>query len=238
MSARASSFSDLRSIAGVADVIEINLMPHQEKEEQLKAVLASASDGILAIDHEARITQCNPAAERILGILPYEAVGRSLADIFPTDMVLFNVIKDGAEYNNKEIILEQTNSHYLTSGRPILDHDGRIIGAVAILKDIGDVRELINKVTGQLAFTFEEILYISKSMQQLITLARSYARGDSTILIRGETGTGKELFARALHATSPRKDKAFIPINCAAIPDTLLESELFGYERRSFYRCN
>lgn len=227
-------FSHFRSIAGVADVIEINLMPHQEKEEQLKAVLASASDGILAIDHQARITQCNPAAEKILGIPPCEAVGRNLTDIFPTDMVLFNVLKHGAEYNNKEIILEQTNSHYLTSGRPILDHDGRIIGAVAILKDIGDVRELINKVTGQLAFTFEEILYTSKSMQQLITMARSYARGDSTILIRGETGTGKELFARALHAASPRKDKPFIPINCAAIPDTLLESELFGYEEGTF----
>ena len=224
--------AEFRNIHGVIDVLEIDLMPHQEKTEQLNAVLASASDGILAINDQAMITQCNPAAEKILGITASAAIGQYLAAVFPSFTILLNVLNDGSAFNNREIILE--NTHYLTSGRPIIDPNGRIIGAVAVLKDIGDVRDLINTVAGQQTLTFSDILYASKSMQRLVTLAISYARGDSTILIRGETGTGKELFARALHAASPRKDKPFITINCAAIPDTLLESELFGYEGGAF----
>jgi transcriptional regulator of aroF, aroG, tyrA and aromatic amino acid transport len=224
--------TSFRRIPGVIDVLEIDLMPHQEKTEQLNAVLASASDGILAIDDQAIITQCNPAAEKILGITAVDAIGQYLPAVFPAYTILLNILKDGGVFNNKEVILEQT--HYLTSGRPIIDPAGRIIGAVAVLKDIGDVRDLINTVAGQQPLTFADILYTSKSMQRLINLAISYARGDSTILIRGETGVGKELFARALHAASPRKDKPFVTINCAAIPDTLLESELFGYESGAF----
>lgn len=230
---RKDVMTHLLSIPGVIDVQEIVLMPHQEKAEQLNAVLASVSDGILAIDDQARITQYNPAAEKILGIPASDAIGKPLADIVPANLALLNVLKDGSVYNHKEILLDQ-NSHYLASGRPIMDPSGRIIGAVAVLKDIGDVRDLINKVTAHQTFTFAEITYTSRPMQQLITLAMSYARGESTILIRGETGTGKELFARALHAASSRKESPFITVNCAAIPDTLLESELFGYEGGAF----
>jgi len=116
----------------------------------------------------------------------------------------------------------------------MFDHRGRIIGAVAILKDISDVRALVYTVTGQLPLTFDQILFESSSMQRVVTLAKTIARGDSTVLIRGETGTGKEIFARALHAASPRAEKTFVPINCSAIPDTLLESEFFGYEKGAF----
>ncbi|MDR3564129.1 MAG: sigma 54-interacting transcriptional regulator [Negativicutes bacterium] len=224
----------LGTIPGIIAVEEIPLLPYQEKAEQLKAVLASASDGIIAIDHQGRITQCNPAAARILHRAADTILGRHVADVFPANMALLDTLKHGIVYDNKEIILEKTNSHYLTSGRPIIDPSGRIIGAVAILKDISDVRELVHTVTGQLPLTFEEITYASQSMRQVISLAKTYARGDSTVLVRGETGTGKELLARALHAASARSQKIFVPINCAAIPDTLLESELFGYEEGAF----
>jgi len=224
----------LQDIAGVIAVIEIDLMPHQEKSEQLKAVLTAVSDGIVGIDHQARVTQYNPAAEKILHIPIDVVIGNYLTDIFPDNMVILDALHHGATYNNKEIILKQTNSHFLTSGRPIIDQSGHIIGAVAILKDISDVRELVHTVTSQLPLTFQELTCTSKAMQQVISLAKTYARGDSTVLIRGETGTGKELFARAIHAASPRNNKIFLPINCAAIPDTLLESELFGYEEGAF----
>lgn len=231
---QAEIISDFQHIAGVLGVLEINLMPHQEKSEQLNAVLTSAGEGILAIDRHCRITQCNPAAETILGLTAGEAFGKPVQDILPKADALLEILRYGTAYDNKETLIERNNSHCLSSGRPIKDQSGMIIGAVAILKDIRDVRKLIHKVTGQLTFTFEEIIYASKTMQRVVGMAKVYARGDSTVLIRGETGTGKELFARALHAASPRKNNIFITLNCAAIPDTLLESELFGYEEGAF----
>lgn len=226
--------SALRRIPQVINVYEIQLMPHQEKAEELKAVLCSVSDGLIAIDHETRITQYNPAAEKIVR-LPYEQViGRPFSDVFPGELPILDALRYGMVYNNREIVLEKPRSHYLASGRPIIDQLGRIIGAVAVLRDIGDVRELVHTITGQLPLTFDEILYTSSAMHRVVALAKTIAAGDSTVLIRGETGTGKEMFARALHAASPRSKKILVPINCAAIPDTLLESELFGYEEGAF----
>ena len=145
-------------------------------------------------------------------------------------------LRNGSSYNNREIVLEKTKSHYLASGRPIFDGTGRIIGAVSVLKDISEVREMVQSVTGQPPDAFGRILHESTGMKRVIAMARTIARGDSTVLIRGETGTGKEVFARAIHEASPRCTKVFVPINCAAIPDHLLESELFGYEEGAFHR--
>ncbi|HWR10076.1 sigma 54-interacting transcriptional regulator [Sporomusa sp.] len=225
---------ELSAIAMVTAVNEINLMPHQERTEQLNAVLTAVSDGIIGIDLEGRITQYNPAAEKIVRLPASEVIRQPFAAIFPANSPLLETLQYGTRYNNREIVLEKTKSHYLSSGRPIIDKNGRIIGAVAIIKDISAVRELVFTVTSQLKITFDEILYTSQSMQRVITLAKSIARGESTVLIRGETGTGKELIARALHAASPRNKKTFVPLNCAAIPDALLESELFGYEDGAF----
>ena len=229
-----SIIEDLRKIPQVLEVVPIDFMPHQIRTERLKAVMASVGDGIIAVDHEGRVIHYNPAAERIVRIPAYEVIGNLISNILPPDIPLLEALKSGKVYNNREILLDRTRSHYLSSGRPIFDQGGRIIGAVAILKDISDVRALVYSVTGQLPLTFDQILFESSSMQRVVTLAKTFARGDSTVLIRGETGTGKEIFARALHAASPRAEKAFVPINCGAIPDTLLESELFGYEKGAF----
>ena len=231
---RQSIIQALKNIPQVVDVFEADLMPYEEKTEQLKAVLASVSDGIIAVDHQYRVTQYNPAAEKIIRIPHAEVIGKPITNIFPAEIPLVDAVKHGRVYDNMEIVLERTNSHYLTSGRPVIDQAGRIIGAVAILKDIGDVRDLVYSVTGQLSLTFGELVYASDAMQRVITMAKAIAKSDSTVLIRGETGTGKELFARAIHAASPRANEVFVPVNCAAIPDTLLESELFGYKDGAF----
>ena len=225
---------DLKSIGGVLDVQPIDLMPHQEKAEQLKAVLTSVGDGILAIGQEGQVTQYNPAAERILRIPSEKMLGRPLAEALPANPLLLETLHHGKTFNHKEFFQEDTQSHYLISSRIVTDQANRTIGAVAVLKDIRDVRHLVQKISSPMPLTFSEILHVSHSMQQVVALAKAYARGGSTVLIRGETGTGKELFARALHAASSRCDEIFIPVNCAAIPDTLLESELFGYEDGAF----
>lgn len=224
----------LLSIPQVLDVIPIDLMPHQVRTEQLKAVMSAVSDGIVAIDAAGIVTQYNPAAENILHLSRQKIIGNRLNDYLPSDLPLMETLRNGTSYNNREIVLEKTKSHYLASGRPIFDNKGRIIGAVSILKDISEVREIVQSVTGQMPAAFGRILHESTSMKRAIAMARTIARGDSTVLIRGETGTGKELFARAIHEASPRSTKMFVPINCAAIPDHLLESELFGYEEGAF----
>jgi transcriptional regulator of aroF, aroG, tyrA and aromatic amino acid transport len=97
-----------------------------------------------------------------------------------------------------------------------------------------DVQDLVYSVTKPHLTTFDDILFVSDAMQRVISLSRLVSKNDSTVLIRGESGTGKELFARSIHMSSPRCDNVFAPLNCAALPDALLESELFGYEEGAF----
>lgn len=224
----------IKNIPNIIDVQELDLLPHQEQAEQLKAVLASVEDGIIAADQHGIITQYNPAAEKIIRVAAKEALGKHLSAIFPPNIPLFTAINKGQSYRNCEVMLERTGSHYLTSGRPMIDEDGHIIGAVATMKDIKDVRTMFYLISGQTNESFGEIVYASNAMQRVVTMAKAIAKGDSSVLIRGETGTGKELFARAIHAASSRSAKMFVPLNCAAIPDSLLETELFGYRDGAF----
>lgn len=119
---------------------------------------------------------------------------------------------------------------------PLMPHQERNEELKAVLASVSSTLgpEHAAPDNGQLAMTFNEIFYVSNVMHRVVTMAKVIACGESTVLIRGETGTGKELFARAIHAESARANHNFIPINCAAIPDTLLESELFGYEQGAF----
>ncbi len=224
----------LKNIPDIVAVNAIKLMPHQQNLEQLKAILASVSDGIIAINDKQRITQYNPAAEKIVRVPSSQVIGHLLSEVFPADIPLMDSLKWGTTYDNREIILKSTQSHYLTSGRPIKDGLGRIIGAVAILQDINDVRKLVDSFTDNHQQIFHDIIYRSKAISKVAKTIKSIATGDSTVMIRGETGTGKELVARAIHATSLRSNEKFVPLNCAAIPEALLESELFGYQGGAF----
>lgn len=228
--------TELLVIPQINGITKISHMPHQEREQQLQAVMDSIGEGIVAIDQQEIITQFNPSAERILGYQANKVLGQKIADIFGPDLPLLNALHDGLAYNNRELIINTptSKSHYISSGRPIKDAQGAIIGAVAVLKAMHEVQELVYSVTKPHITTFDDILHVSATMQRAIHLAKLVAHNDSTVLIRGESGTGKELFARAIHMESPRLEKIFAPINCAALPDTLLESELFGYEEGSF----
>lgn len=228
----------LGNIPQVVDVEEIPLMPHQERAEQVKAVLHTVSDGIIAVDRHGTITHFNPAAAYITRLPQEKVLGQNLRDFFPAHIPLLQTLRSGESYDNREIVLPRTNSHYLTTGRPILDVHGRIIGAVAVLKDMNDVRRMVYSVSGDNTCTFDKILHVSPAMAAVVNMAKTIARSDSTVLIRGETGTGKELFARAIHAASNRAGKIFVPVNCAALPESLLDSELFGYEGGSFTGAN
>ncbi|MCG0275855.1 MAG: sigma 54-interacting transcriptional regulator [Thermosediminibacteraceae bacterium] len=220
----------------VIEIQKIKMMPQEKKEKEIKAVLDATVEGIIAIDKNGIITAFNPAAEKILKIKAEEAIGRPVAEILAPDIPMLRTLKTGESYDNVEIVLngEKTKSHYITSGRPILDQDGNPVGAVASLQDIESVMELVYSFTQPAMITFDEILGESEKIKKVKEIAKIAAKGNSTVLIRGESGTGKELFARSIHMASPRRNKPFVAVNCAAIPDTLLESELFGYEEGAF----
>lgn len=235
-----ASFTLLRkqllAIPQIEDVIKVSHLPHQEREHQLKAVMDSIGEGIVAINRQEIITHFNPAAERILGYKGSEVLGGKLGELLGSDVPLLHALHNDAPYNNRELMITtpKGTSHYITSGRPIKNAKGAIIGAVAVLKAMHDVHELVYTVTNPHVSTFADILHVSGCMNRVINLAKLVAQNDSTVLIRGESGTGKELFARSIHTESPRREKIFVPLNCAALPDTLLESELFGYDEGAF----
>jgi len=224
---------DFRRVTGIHDVIVVSAMPYKESADQLQAVLASVQDGILAVDGTGVLKQCNTAAARILQ-LAAEAVERQLPEALADSLRINQTLRTGRFCYNREVFIESIDSYCVVNTRPLCNDSAKVVGVVAMLRDIRDVRALVQQVTAARPVTFTDISYVSPAMEQVLKQAKRYAVSDSTVLIRGETGTGKELFARALHSASPRAKMIFVPVNCAAIPDTLLESELFGYDVGAF----
>lgn len=227
---------ELVSIKDVINVVRIHSMPQELKEKYINAVLNATGEGIIAVDKEGLITTFNQAAEKILNLESQNVIGKHVEKVISKDAPILKMIETGEIYDNEEIILQNKNqkSHYFTSGRPIIDLSGTPVGAVASLTDIDTVMKLVHSVTKPSMNTFDDILGNSKSIVNVKKMALAVAKSDSTVCIRGESGTGKELFARALHMASPRRNNPFVAINCGALPPTLLESELFGYEEGSF----
>ncbi len=225
---------ELQAIENVEGIDAVFMMPHEEKLQNLKIVLDTVQEGILSTDRYGYITTYNPAAEAILHIAQGEALGKKLTEVLPCCSSLMATIQEGREVIDQEIFFAEKRSHYLVSSFPICDKQNELVGGVAVLKSMEEAQRIYRRFTEQPALEFENIFYKSEEMKQVVALAKRYADGDSTILIRGETGTGKELFARAIHHASQRQQAIFLTINCASIPETLLESELFGYEEGSF----
>jgi len=225
---------ELSSINGVQKIVEISCMPSKGRAEQLDAILTSVHDGILAVNQDSIITQCNPAATRILRLTAQQVQGQPLGATLFKNLLIQETLQTGCQHNNREVFIAKDHGYCVENTIPLRNNSGDVVGVVAVIKDIQDVRNLIRSMSTSLPTTFVDIPFASPVMERVIGQARRYATSDSTILINGETGTGKELFARALHSASGRASAAFVPINCAAIPDTLLESELFGYEEGAF----
>lgn len=209
-----------------------------EKETILKMHLESTinlvSNGIFTIDRFGIITQINRSALKILKYNEASALGNKLQNILPYSEFR-GLLEKGHPINRKEIFIESPRKiHCLLSGTPV-EVNGKRVGAVISIEDIQDIKSVVYEFSEKgLEYTFDHIIGESKQIEKLKEYGKQIAVNDSTVLIQGESGTGKELFARSLHSYSARANNPFIPINCAAIPEELLESELFGYDEGAF----
>jgi len=202
---------------------------------QFSTVINSIVEGLVTIDQAGFITHINKSAEKLLSISTEQACGQHINDIFPGFSVL-QVINFGQQYAEQEIKYKNKEETclFISTITPIKTNE-EVIGLVISFRSIGEWRKLAGRLIREdRKYTLDGILGTSKVMTMLKQKMQLVAATDSTILITGESGTGKELFARAIHEESHRKKGPFIAINCGAIPEMLLESELFGYEEGAF----
>lgn len=218
----------LLALDGVAAVAPVALLPQEEQQRRVDAVLQAVSDGVLVVGADGRVAGLNPAAERILAISRQAAEGMPAGEVLGTE----RLIRGGTSFDHEEVRVQTRRGrlHYVASGR-LLESGG---GLVLALKSIQEARALVHSLTRPATLGFADITHTSRLMDEVIRLARAASRVDATVLLQGESGTGKEIFARAIHSESARGQGPFVPINCAALPESLLESELFGYEEGSF----
>ena len=203
-------------------------------------ILDSINEGVFTVDPDWRITAFNRAAERITGVTRDQAVGSPCCDVFrasvcETNCPLRRTMDSGAPIVNAtaHIISRQGRRIPIRISTALLKNDdGSIAGGVETFQDLTQVEQLQKEL--QARYTFEDIVGRSPAMMSLFEILPQIAESSSTVLIEGASGTGKELFARAIHNLSPRKKKPFVAINCAALPDSLLESELFGHKAGAF----
>ena len=211
-----------------------------ESQKETDIILDSIADGVFTVDKDWRITSFNRAAEQITGVTRKDAIGRPCREVLKADLceggcALRETMETGHTIISKpvDIIDAHGRRKPITISTALLkDEKGQVMGGVETFRDMTIVEELRKQVLKQCRC--EDIISRSAKVQQLFDVLPRVAESDCTVLIEGETGTGKELFARAVHSLGRRKNKPFIAVNCGALPDTLLESELFGYKAGAF----
>ncbi len=203
-------------------------------------IVESVSEGVVTIDAQKRVTYLNPAAERITGFSVAEAVGRKCFDVLRADLCARRCPLDdclqgeGPPADQRVVLIAKGGGRVMVrlNMAPLKDENGRILGAVETLRDLTEIEQLRRQIDRR--FAPEDIVGRHPRIRALLALLPDIAMSDSAVLIEGPTGSGKELIARAIHGLSRRSEGPFVAVNCAALPDTLLESELFGHAKGAF----
>jgi PAS domain S-box-containing protein len=205
-----------------------------------ESILESISDGVFTVDEQWRVSSFNRAAEQITGIPRQDAIGRRCSEVFrasmcETDCALRHTMDTGSAVVNKTTFIVNSDGKRIpisVSTALLRDEHGTVVGGAETFRDLSLIEELRKEIKGR--FQVGDIFSRSASMRRVLDVLPRIAESESTILLQGETGTGKELVARAIHGLSARHDGPFVAVNCGALPDTLLESELFGYKAGAF----
>lgn len=203
-------------------------------------ILNSIADGVFTVDPDWKITSFNRAAEEITGIPAEEAIGQRCCDVFhasicETSCALRETFQSGQPVVNRAIYIVDADGDRVPvsiSSAVLKDKDGQVIGGVETFRDLSAIEELRREL--QRKYSFYDIISKNSEMLKVFDILPTIAESDSTVLIEGESGTGKELVAQAIHSLSSRKEQPMVAVNCGALPDNLLESELFGYKAGAF----
>jgi len=203
-------------------------------------VLDVVDHGVFTVDPKGSITSFNRAAEAITGYSEQDVVGRQCSEVFRTSLCdsicpLRRSIASRARVRNREVRIHAKDGRLIPislSTAPLETAAGDLLGGVEVFRDMSHIHALMRRIDNH--YKFEDILSRNPEMHRIFKLLPPVAESRSTILITGESGTGKELLAKAIHSHGSARRRPFVAVNCAAIPETLLESELFGYRKGAF----
>ncbi len=214
----------------------------EENRKLLQAIIDSLSDAVSVVDEHGKGIMINRAYVQITGMTGEQIINKpATVDIAEGDSVHMQVLKTGKPIKDVRMKVGQFGKEVIVSCAPIIIN-GKLKGSVGVIHDISEIRRVMDELERtrhmvrvlESRYTFEDIIGESALLKNTIERARQAANTPVSVLLRGECGTGKELFAHAIHHSSPRAQRSFIRVNCAALTDTLLESELFGYAEGAF----
>ena len=221
-------------LAAKADQQEI-LETVEVSRDEMSTVMETTHEGIFALDCKGYVKHCNNRAAALFGTTKSDLTGSHISKLMPGSPAI-KVLDTGRGYTENEEIFkaDDRQHHFIVTAKPFSSGD-KVDGVVISFRDIEEAQKLVyNFSTRNIKNTVDDIIGTSESIMIAKKQALITARGNSTVLIAGESGTGKEMFAKAIHYASSRGDNPFITVNCGAIPENLLESELFGYEKGAF----
>jgi PAS domain S-box-containing protein len=231
-------FRDISEILQLAEQIT-NL---REIQSMLEAIFNSTQDAISVVDQHGMGVMVNPAYTRLTGLSGKDVIGKpATVDIAEGESIHFKVLETRRPVRNARLKVGPSKKEVIVDAAPIVV-DGELRGSVGVIHDISEIKKLTEELNQakqiirklEAKYTFEDIVSVNPIMQEVIDKAKKAALTPATVLLQGESGTGKELFAHAIHNASGRKFNQFVRVNCAALSESLLESELFGYEEGAF----
>lgn len=226
-------------ISAIEEAKRVAIATHEENKrgQRFRTIVENSRDGIISVNKNGYVNIFNSKAERLLKINGKDVIGKHIDSVLP-QLELTDILYSGI--GEMEVIKNIRDNKLMVSNIPIKIND-EVVDAISMLQDVNSIQRMEEKIrreiytTGLYArYTFEDILGVSKETKEAIRIGKEYAKVNSTILIEGETGTGKEVMAQSIHNYSNQAEGPFVAVNCAALPENLLESELFGYAPGSF----
>ncbi|NWJ51173.1 MAG: sigma 54-interacting transcriptional regulator [Bacteroidetes bacterium] len=208
-----------------------------DAHQYLNTVMDTLTLGVFTADAAGTILSLNHAATKLMNIDKDFALGKNIGEFIPNWMQIREQVANGKKYLDEETVIHigARKETFSLNAYITRNQEGEITGMVTSFREMQRVYKLVNKYTGMNArYTFEDLIGESDQIHRIIEYAKTISDSPSTVLIQAESGTGKELFAQAIHNHSNRSENGFVAVNCGAIPATLIESELFGYEEGAF----